>query len=173
LHSACMCRRRIVAGPIARRPKAPSLSCQLARRVSCMLKLSWSLRSAKDALAAHPPKLQSWPWSQSRSSSPVLLLLIPQFHFHSRSGLLIWKGNQVRAALPLSNPGPCCTGQAKVLVRALQCDPMACVRGYGSSRWAGTESWAYHDGGWVIFCSDSGGGMSRRRSAAALGRVWG
>lgn len=25
-------------------------------------------------------------------------------------------------------------------------------------------------GGWVIFCSDSGGGMSRRRVAATLGR---
>jgi hypothetical protein len=79
------------------------------------------------------------------------------------SGLLIWKGNQVRAALPLSNPGPCRTGQAKVLVRALQCDRMVCrIRGYGSSRWAGRHGvLAYHDGGWVIFCSDSGGGIGQ------------
>jgi hypothetical protein len=161
-----------VAGPIARRPKAPSLSCQLARQVSCTLKLSWSLRLAKDALAAHPPKLQLWPCWRSRSSSPVLLLLIP--NSTPGSGLLIWKGNQVRAALPLSNPGPCRTGQAKVLVRALQCDRMVCrIRGYGSSRWAGRHGvLAYHDGGWVIFCSDSGGGMGRRRFTAALGRVW-
>jgi len=30
--------------------------------------------------------------------------------------------------------------------------------GYGTSRRAGTESLAYHGGGWMVVCSDSGAG---------------
>jgi hypothetical protein len=82
------------------------------------------------------------------------------------------RGNLVCATLPLSRPGPCRTGQAEVLVRALQQEQQerrpcyvesltALDVGYGSRR-AGTESLL----GCLSrrrrlgdrLCSDSGGG---------------